>query len=63
MITHEQPVLYAVDLSKCEALDAFDDDAVAAALADALRGAGATIVQAVSQSFPGAGLTCVLVLR
>ncbi|MEO6351326.1 MAG: adenosylmethionine decarboxylase, partial [Candidatus Limnocylindrales bacterium] len=62
MITHGHPILYSVDFGNCEALDAFDGDAIAAMFAAALRGAGATIVQAVSHAYPGAGLTCVLVL-
>ena len=63
MTTHEQPVLYSVDLGECETLGDFDADAIASAFAGALRGAGATIVQEVSHLYPGAGLTCVLVLR
>ena len=63
MISHGPPVLYSVDLGECEALEAFDVDAISAAFAAALRAAGATIVQEVSHVYPGAGLTCVLVLR
>src|SRR5215210_4712052 len=63
MIFHEQPVLYSVDLGHCEALHTFDADSIAVAFAAALRGAGATIVQEVTHAYPGAGLTCVLVLR
>jgi S-adenosylmethionine decarboxylase len=62
-MTHDPPVLYSVDLRDCKSLDAFDDRAIAAAFAAALRGAGATIVREVSHQYPGAGLTCVLVLR
>ena len=62
-MTHEQPVLYSADFARCEALSAFDSDAVAVAFAAALEGAGATIVQQVCHAYPGAGLTCVLVLR
>jgi S-adenosylmethionine decarboxylase len=62
-MTHDPPVLYSVDLRECERLGAFDDQAIATAFAEALRGAGATIVQEVSHQYPGAGLTCVLVLR
>lgn len=58
-----QPVLYTVDLSGCETLSALDPAAITAAFAGALRGAGATIVQVASHAFPGAGLTCVLILR
>lgn len=63
MSNHEQPVLYSADLGNCEALDSFDVDAIATVFATALRGAGATIVQELSHAYPGAGLTCVLVLR
>jgi S-adenosylmethionine decarboxylase len=60
---HEQPVLYSADLSGCDALHAFDADAIARLFADALRGAGATIVQAIRHEYTEKGLTCVLVLR
>ncbi len=63
MIVHEQPVLYSVDLGHCDALHTFDAEAIAVVFAAALRGAGATIVQEVTHAYPGAGLTCVLVLR
>lgn len=56
-------MLYSADFAGCDALNAFDTDAIAAAFAGALTGAGATIVQAVCHAYPGAGLTCVLVLR
>jgi S-adenosylmethionine decarboxylase proenzyme len=60
---NQQPVLCAADLRQCETLVTFDIDAITAAFAAALQGAGATIVQSVSHVYPGAGLTCVLVLR
>jgi S-adenosylmethionine decarboxylase proenzyme len=63
MLTREQPVLYSVDLHSCAALEAFDVNGIAAVFSDSLRRAGATIVQEVSHVYPGAGLTCVLVLR
>src|SRR5665811_1232851 len=63
MMPHEQPVLYSADFGSCEALGAFDAEAIAAAFGAALRSAGATVVQEVSRVYPGAGLTCVLVLR
>lgn len=64
MSTHvEHPILYSVDLAECSALNAFDGEAMSALFVTALRGAGATIVQEVSHAYPGAGLTCVLVLR
>jgi len=57
------PVLYSVDLGDCAALPALAPEAVTAAFVEALRDAGATIVQVASHVFPGAGLTCVLILR
>jgi S-adenosylmethionine decarboxylase len=63
MTTHEHPILYSVDLGHCDALNAFDGEAIAAMFATALRGAGATIVREVSYAYPGVGLTCVLVLK
>ena len=59
----QHPVLYSADLDKCEALGAFDAEATAAVFAAALRGAGASIVHEVCHEYPGAGLTCVLVLK
>ena len=63
MLPNQQPVLCAADLRQCETLLTFDVDAITAVFAAALKGAGATIVQSVSHAYPGAGLTCVLVLR
>jgi S-adenosylmethionine decarboxylase len=63
MPVHEQPVLYSADFGSCEALKGFDSEAIAHVFAAALREAGATIVQEVSHAYPGAGLTCVLVLK
>jgi S-adenosylmethionine decarboxylase len=62
MTRREQPVLYSVDLKGCTAIAALSPDLVAAAFVDALRAAGATVVQSLSHNFPGAGLTCVLIL-
>jgi len=62
MVLHEQPVLYSVDLKGCTAISALTPEAVTAAFVDALKRAGATVVEAVSHHFPGAGLTCVLIL-
>ena len=58
----EQPRLYSVDLTSCQALDTFDAAALAAMFASALIGAGATIVGQSMHEFPGTGLTCVLIL-
>lgn len=62
MVPHEQPTLYSVDLVGCAAIAGVAPDAVTAAFVCALETAGATVVQEVSQNFPGAGLTCVLIL-
>lgn len=63
MVAHAPPVLYSVDLGECAALAALDPEEVTATFVAALRRAGATIVQAASHVYPGAGLTCVLLLR
>ena len=62
MAFHDQPVLYSVDLAGCTALSGFQPDAISATFVSALERAGATVVRAVSHDFPGAGLTCVLIL-
>lgn len=59
---HEQPRLYSVDLTSCGALEGFDARALSELFATALTGAGATIVSQSMHEFPGAGLTCVLIL-
>src|SRR5437588_8385949 len=56
------PVLYSADLRGCRAMSARAPEAVAADFARIMVGAGATVVKAVSHDFPGAGLTCVLIL-
>jgi S-adenosylmethionine decarboxylase len=63
MNTSEQPVLYSADLGNCATLHEFDAEAISLFFAAVLRDAGATIVQEVCHAYPGAGLTCVLVLR
>lgn len=62
MAVHEQPVLYSVDFSECTILAGLTPEAATAAFVKALRDAGATIVETLSHHFPGAGLTCVLIL-
>jgi S-adenosylmethionine decarboxylase proenzyme len=62
MAHHEQPVLYSGDLIGCSAMCAVPPSIVAARFVSALESAGATVVQALSHNFPGAGLTCVLIL-
>lgn len=62
MEVREQPVLYSVDLTGCTAISKWPPELVTAAFADALKKAGATVVQTMSHNFPGAGLTSVLIL-
>ena len=62
MTAHTTPVLYSVDLSGCEAIGAFTAEEISATFAAALGRAGATIVHALSHAYPGAGLTCALIL-
>ena len=62
MIAHRAPVLYSVDLSECAAIRQLTTEEIAETFFAALEGAGATILQAVSHKFPGAGLTCALLL-
>lgn len=62
MIAHTAPVLYSVDLSECAAIRQLTTEEISEAFAAALAGAGATILQAVSHTFPGDGLTCALLL-
>lgn len=62
MSFHEQPVLYSVDLQGCSAIADLPPYKVTAAFVEALEAAGATVVEEVSHSFTGMGLTCVLIL-
>ncbi len=62
MDLHAPPVLYSVDLGECEALAALHPEDISGVFVAALGRAGATIVQALSHVFPGAGLTCILIL-
>lgn len=55
-------MLYSVDFSECTILAGLTPEAATAAFVKALRDAGATIVETLSHHFPGAGLTCVLIL-
>lgn len=55
-------MLYAVELTGCRWVATLTPDRVIETFARALTGAGATVVQAVSHAFPGAGQTCVLIL-
>jgi S-adenosylmethionine decarboxylase len=63
MFIQESPVLYSVDLSDCRSLAALTPEDISATFATALQRAGATVVRASSHTFPGAGLTSVLILR
>ena len=56
------PVLYSVDFSECDAIRALTAEEISATFAAALGRAGATIVHALSHAYPGAGLTCALIL-
>lgn len=62
MTFHQAPVLYSVDLRGCAAITTLTPKAVTEVFVDALQRAGATVVESVSHDFPGAGLTCVLIL-
>ena len=62
MPAHESPVLFAAELLGCRLLAGLAAETVTAAFAEALHGAGATIVQATSHHFPEAGQTAVLIL-
>jgi S-adenosylmethionine decarboxylase len=61
-MSREQPVLYSVDLRGCTAMSSLAPEMVAATFVGALESAGATVVEALSHNFPGAGQTCVLIL-
>ncbi len=62
MPEHYRPVLYSVDLSDCSAIAGLAPECVTATFVEALQQAGATVVRETSHTFPGAGLTCVLIL-
>ncbi len=62
MTPREQPRLYSVDLKGCRAIADLVPGVIAAAFVSALERAGATVVQSMAHNFPGAGLTCVLIL-
>jgi S-adenosylmethionine decarboxylase len=57
------PASFSADLSGCDALAVLTAEEIADLFIGALGRAGATIVQAVSHTFPTTGLTCVLILR
>jgi len=62
MEAHAPPALYSADLDGCADLADLAPAEIAAMFCAALRRAGATVVQQLSHSFPGTGLTCVLIL-
>ena len=62
MATCVPPALYSADLSGCLDLAGLAPGEIRATFCAALRRAGATVVQEISHSFPGIGLTCVLIL-
>lgn len=55
-------MLFVADLTGCAALLAATTETVQSAFVAALQRAGATIVGTLSHGFPGAGMTCVLIL-
>src|SRR5450432_4285298 len=63
MDANASPASFSADLSACDALPELTGDEVADLFITALERAGATIVEAVSHTFPKTGLTCVLILR
>jgi S-adenosylmethionine decarboxylase len=62
MNSRERPRLYSVDLRGCTAIAAQAPETVATTFQRTLESAGATVVRSLSHNFPGAGLTCVLIL-
>ena len=62
MLERGQPILYTADLDGCARLSALTPHALTATFAGALERAGASVVEQVWHAFPGAGVTCVLIL-
>ena len=62
MTANAAPVLYSVDLEECAAIRQLTAEEVCERFSAALADAGATILHAMSHEFPGAGLTCALLL-
>ena len=62
METHVPPTLYSVDLVGCTDLADLAPANIAATFCAALQRAGATVMQEFLHSFPGTGLTYVLIL-
>jgi S-adenosylmethionine decarboxylase proenzyme len=57
-----QPRLYAADLSQCAGIATLPAQTIEATFIAALTRAGATVVDMRAHHFPGAGLTCTLIL-
>lgn len=62
MTLFQQPVLYAVDFSRCTVLSAISHETISATFRNALERAGATVIETLGHDFPGKGLTYVLIL-
>jgi len=62
MMERDQAILYVADLDGCLALSSMTTEAVQAVFVTALERAGATIIKTQSHGFPGAGMTCILIL-
>ena len=62
METYVSPALFTADLGGCADLADLAPGEIMATFCTALRRAGATVVQELSRSFPGTGLTCILIL-
>ena len=63
MPVHDTPVLYSVDLLGCDSLTSVHTDEIVEKFISALAHAGATVVGQLTHDFPGAGLTCVVMLK
>lgn len=62
MTLPDSPTMYAVDFSDCHALGEMEPSAIVTAFTAVLERAGAHVITSASHSFPGAGLTAVLIL-
>ena len=62
MTTHVPPALYSADLGGCADLARLSSGEITAIFCAALQRAGATVVHELCHSFPGIGLTYVLIL-
>jgi S-adenosylmethionine decarboxylase proenzyme len=62
MLKRGQPTLFVADLDSCSALSTMTPETLSAVFVAALQRAGATVVDQVSHDFPGAGMTCIVIL-